>query len=127
MGGRHGLMVRRLSKWGGRRTWQGVTVDDYWIALRCAAYWLGLPDRETFSEREAAGILDWTLRMRPGWVTDRVHAEAWLKRQQERARQQTGRARRASVRTDASNEAWRPWEAEGISRRTWYRRRARER
>ena len=124
IGRRHALLVQRLARWGGRRSWQGATVDDFFIAMRSAAYWLGLPDRSSFGEEEAVGILDWTLRHRPSWVRERVHTEAFLRRQAERGRSGGGRARAASARADASNEAWRPWDAEGVSRRTWYRQRA---
>ena len=131
IGSRHATMVRRLATWGGRRTWRGATVDDYFIAVRAAAYWLGMPNRQTFTEREVVGILDWTIRMRPGWVRDRLHTEAWLLRQQARGRRGglvSGHAERGSVKASASpagsNEELQPWDADGVSRRTWYRRRA---
>ena len=57
----------------------------------------------------------WTAR---GW-----HCPRWLSRQAARSAKQTGKARKASAFREGSNEALRPWEAEGISRRTWYRRR----
>ena len=49
------------------------------------------------------------------------HTAAFLARQAARARN----ARAASLFDDLSNESSRPWDAEGVSRRTWYRRRAR--
>ena len=57
------------------------------------------------------------------------HAPRWIARQAARSAMQLGKARKASASNEGSNEQLRPWEAEGISRRTWYRRRraARER
>ena len=45
-------------------------------------------------------------------------SQAW------RGRRNKGQGREASLFDDMSNEAARPWDAEGVSRRTWYRRRA---
>lgn len=53
----------------------------------------------------------------------RAEAQKQRRREAERARR---RARGAKARVDyelSSAAAWRPWEAEGISRATWYRRR----
>ena len=131
VGGRHGALLRRVSMWGGRRQYNGVGVDDYFIALKCARYWAALPDRRTFPESEAAGILGWVLAQRPTWITDRVHTEAFLLAQQRRGRRGgragLGRARVASVRDDASNEAAQPWVDAGVSRAWWYRMRQRAR
>ena len=123
VGNRHPSMVRAMSRWGGRRTWNGRTVDDDWLAGRCASYWLGMPDRRTFGEVEAAGILAWALSARRRWLA-RPHTQAFIATQRARALRQTGKARVDSLFDTLSNEAARPWDAEGMSRRTWYRRRA---
>ena len=60
-------------------------------------------------------------KYRARWAARGWHCPRWIARQSIRGKA-SGRARRAG-----SNEQRRPWEAEGISRRTWYRRRARER
>ena len=73
---------------------------------------------------EAAGILAWVLAVRAGWQT-RPHTERFIERQRARGYAGRGKARMASVRDDASNEAARPWDAAGGSRTTWYRRRSR--
>lgn len=57
-------------------------------------------------------------RYRAKWAARGWHCPRWLSRQAARGRA-SGRAR-----SEGSNEALRPWEAEGISRATWYRRRA---
>ena len=64
-------------------------------------------------------------KYRERWAARGWHCPRWIARQAARGRkggQASGRARRPG-----SNEERRPWEAEGVSRRTWYRRRARER
>ena len=82
--------------------------------------------REPLPDSEVAGIARSVERYRRKWE-QQGHKPAWLARQAARARMQTGRARKDSASPDGSNEALRPWGAEGISRRTWYRRRAAKR
>ena len=112
-----------MARWGGRRTWNGRTVDEDWLAGRCASYWLGMPDRRTFGEVEAAGILAWALSARRRWLA-RPHRQRWLRLQGARGRKGQGVAQHNSLLDTMSNESARPWEAEGVSRRTWYYRRA---
>ena len=82
--------------------------------------------REPLPDSEVAGIARSVERYRRKW--DRQgHKSTWLARQAARARMQIGRSRKDSASPDGSNEALRPWDAEGISRRTWYRRRAAKR
>ncbi len=82
--------------------------------------------REPLPDSEVAGIARSVERYRRKW--DRQgHKSTWLARQAARARMQIGRSRKDSASPDESNEALRPWDAEGISRRTWYRRRAAKR
>ena len=62
-------------------------------------------------------------KYRRRWAPRGWHCPRWIKKQAARSAKQTGKARKASASREGSNEALRPWEAEGISRRTWYRRR----
>ena len=119
VGCRHPSMVRAMARWGGRRTWNGRTVDDDWLAGRCASYWLGMPDRRTFGEVEAAGILAWVMAARRRWLA-RPHRQAFIDTQRARG----SRVQHNSLFDTMTNEAARPWEPEGVSRATWYRRRA---
>ena len=123
VGARHGALVQALSRWAGRRQWNGRDVDDAVLARRCAGYWLGFPDRQTFPVTEAVGILAWVLAVRAGWQT-RPHTEPFIERQRARGYAGRGKARMTSVRDDVSNEAARPWDVAGVSRATWYRRRS---
>ena len=66
-------------------------------------------------------------KYRRRWAARGWHCPRWLSRQAARSAKQTGKARKASASPYGSNETLKPWEAEGISRRTWYRRRAAER
>ena len=68
-------------------------------------------------------------KYRKRWAARGWHCPRWLSRQAARSAKQTGKAREASASDAGSNEALKPWLAEGVSRRTWYRRRraARER
>ena len=115
-----------MSRWGGRRQWNGRPIDDDWLTGRCVAYWLGMPDRRSFPEVEAAGILAWALAARPRWLS-RPHTARFIDTQRERGSMGAGVARLASLFDDASNEASKPWQAEGVSRRTWYYRRTKGR
>ena len=60
-------------------------------------------------------------KYRARWAARGGHSRRWKEKQSARGR------RSGEVRRVGSAEATRPWEAEGISRRTWYRRRAAER
>ena len=66
-------------------------------------------------------------RYRERWAARGWHAPRWIARQAARAGKRKGKARLDSASPEGSNEATRPWVVEGISRRTWYRRRAAER
>ena len=119
VGSRHGALVMRVVRWAGRRTWNGRPVHDAFIAARAAAYWLGLPNKETFPESEAVGVLGWALSIRA-----RLHAQPhdprWLARQAERGRM--GGAASGVVRWAGSLTERQPWADLGVSRATWYRR-----
>ena len=62
-------------------------------------------------------------KYRKRWASRGWHCPRWIARQAARSAKQTGRARKRSASPDGSNEALRPWDAEGVSRATWYRRR----
>ncbi|MDE0385815.1 MAG: replication initiation protein [Defluviicoccus sp.] len=63
-------------------------------------------------------------KYRERWAANGWHKPAWIERQKARSAKQTGQARKRSASPEGSNEVLKPWEMEGISRRTWYRRRA---
>ena len=83
VGRRHPALVQAMARWGGRRQWNGRPIDADWLAGRCAAYWLGMPDRRTFGEVEAAGILAWVLSARRRWLAQ-AHRPEFIERQRER-------------------------------------------
>ena len=84
VGNRHPAMVQRMAFWGGRlHTNTGRPVDAACLAEFCASLWLGLPDRRTFGEVEAAGILAWVLAARRRWQAQ-PHTARWLAKQAER-------------------------------------------
>ena len=62
-------------------------------------------------------------KYRRRWAARGWHCPHWIARQAARSAKQTGRARKRSASPDGSNESLKPWEAKGVSRRTWYRRR----
>ena len=62
-------------------------------------------------------------KYRARWAARGWHCPRWIARQAARSAKQTGRARKRSASPDGSNESLKPWEAKGVSRRTWYRRR----
>ena len=103
-GQRHVALVRRVTSWAGRRTWNTVPVTDAYIAGRCAAYWLGLRDRQTFPEGEAVGVLSWALATR-GRMQAQPHSPGFLatqSRRGERGGVVSGGARRtATAQRDA--------------------------
>ena len=66
-------------------------------------------------------------KYRERWTANGWHKPAWIERQKSRKAKQTGKARKGSASPEGSNEALRPWEMEGISRRWWYELRRRER
>ena len=84
-------------------------------------------DRPPLSDAEVGGIARSIERYRLKWARNGWHCPRWRAQQASRSAMQTGKARRASESSDGSNEALKPWLAAGVSRRTWYRRRARGR
>ena len=81
VGQRHSRLVRRMASWARRETYSykgrpRETVDDWFLASKCAAYWLALPERRSFDEREAIGVLSWVFANRPAWRQDRSRESA---------------------------------------------------
>ena len=102
-------------RWAGRRTNEHLGVLPALLALN-QDFHHPLPLSEV--QATAKQIEKYRRRWAPqGW-----HCPRWIKKQAARSAKQTGKARKASASREGSNEALRPWEAEGISRRTWYRR-----
>ena len=69
-------------------------------------------------DAEVMGLWRSVCRYRARWRVQ-GHNPAWLARQAARG----ARPQHNSLFSDRSNEAARPWDAEGVSRRTWFRRR----
>ena len=94
-GQRHVALVRRVTSWAGRRTWNTAEVTEEYIARRAAAYWLGLRDRQTFPEDEAVGVLSWALATRER-MQAQPHTPEFLVKQAWKGRK-SGTARRGRV------------------------------
>lgn len=103
-------------KWAGRRANEHLEVLPAQLAVNQDFHHpLPLSDVRATAKQIEKYKRQWASR---GW-----HCPRWIKKQAARSAKQTGKARKASASCEGSNEALRPWEAEGISRRTWYRRR----
>ena len=132
LGRRHCDQVIYLKRWGGRIQWDGQPVTDEYIARKAASYWLAMPG--DFPQAEVVSILAWVLYLRhTSWMRRKTgHDPAFIAKQQRRAaiagRLNYGKPKRGKMRSSQleliTNEAAKPWEAEGISRKTWYRRRS---
>ena len=73
---------------------------------------------------ELSGIAKSVERYRARWAARGWHRPAWIERQAARGRRpKRGKLRASADPNKGTNEALRPWEAEGVSRATWYRRR----
>ena len=73
---------------------------------------------------ELRDVINHVHKYRVRWRA-RGHQPSFIERQRTRGRR--GGWRSGAVRFEGSNEQRRPWEAEGVSRRTWYYARAEER
>ena len=103
-------------KWAGRRANEHLDVLPALLAVN-RYFHHPLPLSEV--QATARQIVKYRRRCASrGW-----HCPRWIKKQAARSAKQTGKARKAGASREGSNEALRPWEAEGVSRRTWYRRR----
>ena len=134
--------------WRAPRTSETVIGRNVTLFSDCMA-WAGRPENATTAVLTAATIrnqkFDTPLsaaevsataksveRYRAGWSAHGWHTPKWIARQARRGRlgglKSAGKPKRgsknASASPDVTNEATKPWEAEGISRRTWYSRRA---
>ena len=80
---------------------------------------------------ELAGIAKSVERYRARWAARGWHRPEWIERQRDRGRAGGLRPKRGKLRASAdpdngTNETLRPWEAEGVSRAWWYRKRSRQ-
>ena len=114
--GRNVDLFRDLMAWAGRRV-------NARLSVLAAAQVRNQEFAYPLSVAEVAGIARHVERYRARWAVRGWHAKLFIGRQRARAKKQTGRAMKASASSFGSNEALRPWEAEGISRASWYRRR----
>ncbi len=103
-------------RWAGRQTNQGLPVLP---ALHTVNQDFAHPLPLSEVQATARSIE----RYRKRWAARGWHCPRWIPRQAARSAKQTGRARKRSASPNGSNEALRPWGAEGVSRATWYRRR----
>ena len=102
------------------------------LALRCSdegllthARALNREFHAPLPDSEVRGIWGSVCRYRARWRRE-GHNPAWLARQAARSAKQLGKARKASLFPDMSNEQAKPWADLGVSRRTWYYRRKSE-
>ena len=111
-------------RWAGRQVNAGLPVLPALHAVNAEV--AAMHGKPPLPDAEVGDVARSIERYRERWARQ-GHKPSWLARQAARARMQIGRARKDSAAPDGSNEALRPWDAEGISRRTWYRRRAAKR
>ena len=113
-------------KWAGNRANEEIAVLPALIALN-QTFTVPLPMAEVTATARSIE------RYRARWAARGWHTPAWMTLQKERGRAgglKSGQSKRErgvhgpkrKSAAEASNEVTRPWEAEGISRRTWYRR-----
>ena len=112
--GRNCDLFRDLMAWAGRR-------ENIGMAALTAAHVRNSEFEVPLGASEVAGIVRSVERYRVRWRAGGWHSPRFIARQAARGRK-SGRVRR-----EGSIEAEKPWEAECVSRRTWYRRRAAER
>ena len=108
----HDLMI-----WAGRR-------ENAAIPVLSAALVRNQQFDHPLPESEVAATAHSVDRYRSRWAARGWHSVRWIARQKARSAKQAGKARKASASPVGSNEAMKPWLVEGLSRRTWYRRRA---
>lgn len=90
----------------------GGTIDEFELMLRATANQLNSLYTIPLSHSELTGIV----RSIKKWVWDRFSAQAF-------SRIQSARGKKAWSKAVTLSE-WKPWEADGISRASWYRRRS---
>ena len=123
VGNRKIVLLRHLGAWAGRQTFEGEVVTPALIAEKAARYWLGLPDRETFTRARVVRILAYVLAKRERWGIDRAHTPEFLARQGARGARggvASGEARRE--RAADRDERIRADKASGLSLRAIGRR-----
>ena len=117
--GRNVTMFRALCRFAGRGLHSGRGRNFYEIDAEADR--INSEFTVPLDANEARDVLRHVYRYRSQWQA-RGHQPAFIERQ--RARGRRGGRRSGAVRFEGSNEQGRPWDAMGISRRTWYRRRA---
>lgn len=118
--GRNCDLFRSLMEWAGRREHEGLPV-------LAAAHAVNAEFSAPLPASEIAATARSVERYRKQWAARGWNAPKWIARQAARGRAAKGKTKagsqRRSVSTEKTNETLQPWDAEGISRRTWYRRR----
>ena len=115
--GRNCDLFRDLTAWAGRPANADLSVLAA-ANVRNAEFDSPLPVAEVAATARSVE------RYRARWQAHGWHARRFIARQAARSARQKGKARKASASPEGSNEKLRPWEAENISRATWYRRQA---
>ena len=83
IGQRHPTLVRAASRWAGRQTWNGRTLDDAWLVQHLWRLAIGMRDR--LPDDEVAGLVGWAVSMRPIFKA-MPHSAAWRAQQARRGR-----------------------------------------
>lgn len=135
-------LVMSATKDGERRFRNFVDVNAPWFEDRIADAWIAAGCAKRPSAKAISEHFSLTWAQRCAWGMRNVpavdvtgeelkHLKAERRKELNRRRMQRARRKAGSVGRKAYCEnslaALRPWEAEGVSRRTWYRTRAKER
>ena len=116
--GRNVDLFESLLKWAARRENEAVSVLSAAMIVN-QQFTVALPQSEVSATARSVE------KYRKQWAARGWHCPRWIAKQAARSAKQTGKARQSSASREASNEMLRPWEAEGISRAWWYRKRQR--
>ena len=109
--GRNCALFMGLCKWAGRETNRYESIYRQALDIN-STFETPLPLQEMKATARSVE------KYRERWEARGWHSPRWIQRQKWRGMQS------GKVRRPGSNEALMPWNDEGISRRTWYRRRA---
>ena len=107
--GRNVDLFRDLIRWAGREANAGTAALTAAL-IRNQEFDVPLPMVEVLAT--AASVE----RYRRQWTAHGWHKAAWRAKQAARSAKQTGKPRRASASSVASNEALKPWLADGVAR-----------
>ena len=120
-------LARRVALWESLMAWAGRRENQY-IEVLAAALAANRRFKRPLSPAAVRSVAAWVGEARRRWIADGWHSPRWIQTQRERGRQGGAKPKRGEMRASlhpeaGTNEALKPWEAAGTSRRTWYRRR----